>query len=164
MKAFDACFHNVLNTPVPQDRTKAQKPMFCCGCPDLSNAAITHQDAIVKEMHTAQDVDSTKVNLETNIGQIPSHNLQLGDRSAEWIELPTALKGPVHVSAIAKCRFRQRSLISGNSSITSIFPWRPWQLPTLIRSNPTLRIRHLAQFQCGQISDQEAARRTLQAW
>ena len=100
MTVFDDCYHAVMNTPVPANQSKAKKPQFCYGCPHSSNVAFLHQDAILKEMRNAQQGGEVKVNPETDIGKAVLHNLQLTSRSAEWIDLDTALKGPDHVATL----------------------------------------------------------------
>ena len=39
-----------------------------------------------------------ETNPETGIGKAVAHNLNTKSRSAEWIDLPTALQGPSHVA------------------------------------------------------------------
>ena len=98
MKIFDDCFHTVLNTPVPASNAQSQKEQLSYAHPQLINQALLHQDAILAQMRTAQKGDNTEIDIETAIGRAVLHNLNLTSRSAEWIDLDTALKGPVHVA------------------------------------------------------------------
>ena len=98
MKSFDECFHAELHTPLPASTAKPQKPQLSYAHPHSVNAALLHQDAILKEMKNAQHSSEADMNLETDIGKAVLHNLQLTSRSAYWIDLATALKGPVHVA------------------------------------------------------------------
>ena len=59
-----------------------------------------HQDAIPKEMANAQKDNEIEIDSENDIGKAVMHNLQMRSRSAEWIDLDTALKGPVHVAKL----------------------------------------------------------------
>lgn len=98
MKAFDDIFHTVLNTPVPASTAKPQKAQLSYSMPQLSDAALLYQDAIVKEMRLVQNGNAMEVNPESEIGKAVLHNLQPKNRAAEWIDLPTALKGPAYVA------------------------------------------------------------------
>ena len=100
MKAFDDCFHTVLNTPVPASNAKPQRPQLAYAQLPSIAGALLHQDAILKEMRTVQLGGETEVNSETDIGRAVLHNLQLRSRTAEWIDLETTLKGPVHVAKL----------------------------------------------------------------
>jgi hypothetical protein len=51
-------------------------------------------------MRNAQKNNDTEINPETDIGKAVLHNLNLSSRSAEWIDLDTSLKGPVHVAKL----------------------------------------------------------------
>ena len=51
-------------------------------------------------MRTVQLGGETDVNPDTDIGRAVLHNLQLRSRTAEWIDLETALKGPAHVAKL----------------------------------------------------------------
>ena len=98
MKIFDDRFHTVLNTRIPAANTKPQKAQLSYAQPRWIDGALLHQDAIVKEMRTAQSGGEVDVNKETDIGQAVWHNLQQRSRSAEWIDLDSALKGPAYVA------------------------------------------------------------------
>ena len=98
MKKFDDCFHAVLNTPVPASKAKPQKASLSYAQPQAVDAALLHQDAIVKEMKTAYAGGEPEINPETDIGRAVLQNLQPRNRTAEWIDLDTALKGPAHVA------------------------------------------------------------------
>ena len=100
MKAFDDRFHTVLNTPVPASNAKPQSPQLAYAQLHSIADALLHQDAILKEMRTVQLGGETEVNSETDIGRAVLHNLQLRSRTAEWIDLETTLKGPVHVAKL----------------------------------------------------------------
>ena len=100
MKTFDDCFHTVLNTPVRTSDGKPQKAHLSYAQPHLISDALMHQEAIVKEMRTAQTTGETEMNPETDIGRAVLHNLQQTSRSAVWIDLDTALKGPAHVAKL----------------------------------------------------------------
>ena len=103
MKIFDDCFHTVLNTPVRASHAKPQKTQLSYA--QSHSYAFLHQDAILKEMRTVQIGNETEINQETDIGAAVLHNLQQRSRTAEWIELETALKGPAYV---AKLLIRKR--------------------------------------------------------
>ena len=98
MKMFDDCFHAVLNTPVRASTAKPQRAQLSYAQPHSINSALLHQDAILKEMQTVQIDGDTEVNRETDIGAAVFHNLQIRSRTAEWIDLDTALKGPAYVA------------------------------------------------------------------
>ena len=49
-------------------------------------------------MQAVQQESRTELNPEDDVGKAVLHNLQLGCRSAEWIDLDEALKGPIHVA------------------------------------------------------------------
>ena len=49
-------------------------------------------------MKTAQAGGEPEINPETDIGRAVLHNLQPRSRTAEWIDLEAALKGPVYVA------------------------------------------------------------------
>ena len=51
-------------------------------------------------MLTVQKGGETKIDPETDIGKAVLHNLQLKSRTAEWIDLEAALKGPAHVAKL----------------------------------------------------------------
>ena len=51
-------------------------------------------------MQTVQIDGDTEINRETDIGAAVFHNLQLRSRTAEWIDLDTALKGPAYVAKL----------------------------------------------------------------
>ena len=42
----------------------------------------------------------TEINQETDIAAAVLHNLQLRSRTAEWIDLEAALKGPAYVAKL----------------------------------------------------------------
>jgi len=98
MKIFHDCFHTVLNTPVRASHAKPQKAQLSYAQQHSINGALLHQDAILKEMKTVQTNSETEINPETDIGAAVLHNLQLRSRTAEWIDLETALKGPAYVA------------------------------------------------------------------
>ena len=98
MKTFDDCFHTVLNMPAPTSNVRLQSAQLSYARPHSINAGLHHQDAILKEMKTAQQGNDTQTEPETEIGKAALHNLQLTTKSAEWIDLDTALKGPRHVA------------------------------------------------------------------
>ena len=100
MKIFDDCFHTVLNMSVRASNAKPQKAQLSYAQPHSINGALLHQDAILEEMRTVQMGGEAEINPETDIGRAVLHNLQLRSRTAEWIDLESALKGPAHV---AKC-------------------------------------------------------------
>ena len=98
MKIFDDRYHTVLNTPVRASHTKPQKPQLSYAQLHSIDGALLHQDAILKQMKTAQNPSEIDADPETDIGKAVLHNLQQKSRSAEWIDLPTALRGPAHVA------------------------------------------------------------------
>ena len=98
MKVFDDCFHTVLNAPVQASNLKPQKTQLSYAQPRWTDHALLHQDAILKEMAIVQQGGETDIKPETDIGQAVLHNLQLRSRTAEWIDLESALKGPAHVA------------------------------------------------------------------
>ena len=100
MKMFDDCFHAVLNTPVRASTAKPQRAQLSYAQSHSINSALLHQDAILKEMRTVQTDGDTEINRETDIGAAVFHNLQLRSRTAEWIDLDTALKGPAYVAKL----------------------------------------------------------------
>ena len=100
MKTFDDYFHTLLNTPVRPSTVQAQKAHLSYAQPHLIDFALLHQDAILKEMRTVHMGGETDVNPETDIGGAVLHNLQPKNRSAEWIDLDNALKGPAHVAKL----------------------------------------------------------------
>ena len=100
MKIFDDCFHTLLNTPVRGSNVRLQKAQLSYAQPHSIEGALLHQDAILKEMKTAQTGGETEINPETEIGKAVLHNLQQGSQTAEWIDLDTALKGPAYVAKL----------------------------------------------------------------
>ena len=76
MKAFDDCFHTVLNTPVRASAVKLQKEQLSYAQPHSITGALLHQDAILQEMQTVQKGGETQVTPETDIGRAVLHNLQ----------------------------------------------------------------------------------------
>ena len=98
MKSFGGCFHTVLNTPVRASTVKLQKAQPSYAQPHSIAGALLHQDAIVKEMKTAYAGGEPEINPETDIGRAVLQNLQPRNRTAEWTDLATALKGPAHVA------------------------------------------------------------------
>ena len=100
MKIFDNCFHTVLNTPVQASKARPQKPLLSYGQPHAIDSALLHQDAIVKEMRMMQNGGDITSDPETDIGKAVLHNLQPRSRTAEWIDLEAALKGPAYVAKI----------------------------------------------------------------
>ena len=59
-----------------------------------------YTDVILKKMKTISQGSEAEINPKTDIGEAVLHNLQLKSRSAEWINLDTALKGPSHVAKL----------------------------------------------------------------
>ena len=100
MKAFDDCFHTVLQTPVQASDAKPQKALLSYAQPHSINNALLHQDAILKEMRVVQMGNETQINAESDIGKAVLHNLHLESRTAEWIDLETALKGPAYLAKV----------------------------------------------------------------
>ena len=100
MKIFDDCFHAVLNTPVQASNLKPQKAQLSYAQPHSVTAALRHQDAILQEMRTVAKGGEAEVSPDTDIGRALLHNLQSRSRTAEWIDLPTALKGPAYVAKL----------------------------------------------------------------
>ena len=105
MKEFDDCFHTLLNTPVPStnaprhlNEADVQKPHFSYGSSNLVEFALLRQNAIVTEMGNSEKNGQIETEAETEIGKAVQHNMQMKSRSAEWIDLPTALQGPSHVA------------------------------------------------------------------
>ena len=109
MKRFDDCFHSMLATPVaacssratpPTGQAEGSKAQLSYADPLSINGAFLHQEAIRTEMRKAERGSETEISPETDIGKAVFHNLQRKNRSAEWIDLDTALKGPVHVARL----------------------------------------------------------------
>ena len=100
MKSFDDCFHTVLNTPVRESTVKLQKSQLSYAQSHSITCALLHQDAILQEMRTVQTGGETEITPETNIGRAVLHNLQFKSRSAEWIDLESALEGPAYVTTV----------------------------------------------------------------
>ena len=109
MKKFDDCFHTMLNTPVrayahlshaEKALAKPQNALLTYARPHSIDAALLHQDAIVKEMKVVQTGGEAESNPESEIGKAVLHNLQPRSRSAEWFDLESVLKGPAHVARI----------------------------------------------------------------
>ena len=100
MKIFDDCFHTVLNTPVQASDLKPQKAQLSYAQPHSVTGALRHQDAILQEMRTVAKGGEAEVSPDTDIGRALLHNLQSRSRKAEWIDLPTALKGPAYVAKL----------------------------------------------------------------
>ena len=99
MKMFDDRFHTVLNTPVPANSVNLQEKQFSYVHAQSVNNALQYQDAVVKQMKAVQlDGKSISQDTDDDIEQIVLHNLSTEQRSAEWIELADALKGPAHVA------------------------------------------------------------------
>ena len=99
MKMFDDRFHTVLNTPVPANSVNLQEKQFSYVRAQSVNNALQYQDAVVKQMKAVQlDGKSISQDTDDDIEQIVLHNLSTEQRSAEWIELADALKGPAHVA------------------------------------------------------------------
>ena len=126
MKAFDDCFHEVLNKPVQACKcamcsgaenmqvatsgcqAKPQKTPFLYAQPHAVEIALLHQEAILKEMKKVENGREADVDLETEIGKAVKHNLEPKDRAAEWIDLENALKGPAHVARMLIKEFQDR--------------------------------------------------------
>ena len=100
MKSFDDCFHTQLNTPVRASKSKAQKAQLSYAQPHSIDGALLHQDAILQVVRTVQKGGETEITPETDIGRAVLHNLQFKSRTAEWIDLKTALKGPAYVAKL----------------------------------------------------------------
>ena len=100
MKRINDCFHTVLNTPVRASTVKLQKAQLSYAQPHLITGALLHQDAILQEMRTVQKGGETEITPETDIGRAVLHNLQFRSRTAEWIDLDGALKGPAYVAKL----------------------------------------------------------------
>ena len=66
----------------------------------LINGALLHHDAILEEIRTVQMGSETEINQEADIGRAVLHNLQLRSRTAQWIDLENALKGPAYVAEL----------------------------------------------------------------
>ena len=98
MKCFDECFHTVLNTPVQPSEKTPQKVQLSYVQPESIAHALLYQDSILQEMRTAQNSGETKVDPNSDIGEAVLHNLKQRSRTAEWIDLPTALQGPAAVA------------------------------------------------------------------
>jgi hypothetical protein len=98
MKAFDDCFHTTLHAPVQASDEKPQHAMLTYAQPQSINDALLHQDAILKEMRNVQMGNETQINADSDIGTAVLHNLRQQPRTAEWIHLETALKGPAYVA------------------------------------------------------------------
>ena len=102
MKRFNDCFHTVLNTPVQASTVNLthlsngqlnipSPPSYAQPC--LITAASLHQDAILQQMRTIEKGGTTEISPETDIGSAVLHKLQSTSRTAEWIDLETALRG-----------------------------------------------------------------------
>ena len=98
MKSFVDCFHTVLNTPVRESTVKLQKAQLSYAQPHSITGALLHQDAILQEMRTVEKGGETEITPENDLGRAVLHNLQLKSRTAEWIDLESALKGPAYVA------------------------------------------------------------------
>ena len=78
-------------------REAAENAAFICAATvDRSRSASPRCDS--EEMRTVQQGGQTEINPETDIGKAVLHNLQLRSRTAEWINLDSAFKGPAHVA------------------------------------------------------------------
>ena len=100
MMSFDKCFHTALNTPVPPSSVNLQKPQLSYAQSHSITCALFHQDAILQEMLTVQKGGELQITAETDIGRAVLHNLQFKSRTAEWIDLDSALKGPAHIAKV----------------------------------------------------------------
>ena len=100
MKVSDDCFHTILNTPVRATSVKPQKTQLSYALPQWNDGALLYQEAILKEMRTLQQGGECEINPETDIYKAVLHNLQLRNRTAEWIDLDAALRGPAHVAQL----------------------------------------------------------------
>ena len=89
-----------LATSVQASNAKPQKEQLSYEQPHSIDGALLHQDAILKQMRTVQMGGETEPNPGTDIGMAVLHNLQLRSRTAEWIDLQTALKGPSYVAKL----------------------------------------------------------------
>jgi hypothetical protein len=73
-----------------------------CQCDEMTeivlNSLLHHKKMHALAAMTAQQGNDTHIELETQIGKAVLHNLQLTTKSAGWIDLDTALKGPSHVA------------------------------------------------------------------
>ena len=98
MKIFDDCFHTVLNRSVQASSAKPQKSQLSYA--HSIEGALLYQDAILKEMRTVQTGGQAEACPVTDIDLAVLHNLQLGSRTAEWIDLQSALKGPAFVAKL----------------------------------------------------------------
>ena len=75
MKMFDNVFHKTLHTAVQPNQVKAWNVQLSYARASSINAALQHQEAILKEMHAAQQSGITDVNPEDDVGKAVLHNL-----------------------------------------------------------------------------------------
>jgi len=100
MKQFHDRYHRLMNTPLPPLTVEIKQTQHLYAQPHLINGALLHQDAILKEMRTVQNGGNTEMQPETDIAQAVLHNLRPRSRTAEWIDLPSVLKGPLYVAKL----------------------------------------------------------------
>ena len=98
LEIFDDCFLTMLSTPVPACNVRPRKAQLSYAQSRSINDALHHQDAILKEMRIVQTGGETGTNAATDTGKAVLRNLQQRIRSAEWIDLDTAL-GPTQLIA-----------------------------------------------------------------
>ena len=90
----------MLNTPVRESTVKLQQSQLSYAHSHSINGALLHQDAILQEMRIVQKCRETEITPESDIGRAVLHNLQFTSRTAEWIDLETAFKGPAYVAKL----------------------------------------------------------------
>ena len=100
MKSFDDCYHAVMNTTLPPCTAEPEGTQHLYAHAHSAADALLHQDAILKEMRTLQNGGEPTIDPQTDIGKAVLHNLQQRSRTAEWIDLESALKGPLYVAKL----------------------------------------------------------------
>ena len=108
MKMFDDVFHEALNARVQPHEVKPADVQVSYANASSINLALQYQEAILKEMKACQQGGRTEVNPEDDFGKAVLHNLQLETRSAVWIDLDDALRGPQHVAKMLIKRLQDK--------------------------------------------------------
>ena len=98
MKMFHDVFHEGLNARVQPEQVQLSDVPFSYGRACSFTSALQHQEAILKETNAVQQRGNSQIDPDSQVGTAVLHNLQLETRSAVWIDLPDALKGPCHVA------------------------------------------------------------------
>ena len=110
----DDVFHEALNARVQPEQVQPSDIPFSCGRACSFTSALQHQEAILKEINAVQQRGNSQIDPDSQVGKAVLHNLQLETRSAVWIDLPEALKGPCHVAKMLIRKLQDKHSKPGN--------------------------------------------------